>query len=94
MRRLHDGGASSLSLDPRSVASRDESAPLRAERLGDRNGAAQSPWLTVDEAAELLRCKPQRIYEMRSSGRLTPHKEGGRAVVSRVDVAALVVKDA
>ncbi len=66
-------------------------AALVLERLGDGNGAA-TPWLSIGEAAAFLRCNPQRVYEMRSDGRLTAHKEGGRAVVSRVEVEALVVK--
>jgi excisionase family DNA binding protein len=58
-----------------------------AERAADQGS---SPWLSIPEAAERLRCKPQRIYEMRTDGRLTRYKEGGRAVVSRVEVESLV----
>jgi Helix-turn-helix domain len=46
--------------------------------------------LSVREAALALRCKPQRIYDLRSSGRLPKTTEGGRAVVRRSDIDALV----
>jgi hypothetical protein len=46
--------------------------------------------LSVREAALALRCKPQRIYTLRSSGRLPRTTEGGRAVVRRSDIERLV----
>lgn len=52
--------------------------------------SAESPYLNVDEAAAFLRCKPQRIYELRTSGRLTRLSDGGRALVLRKELAALV----
>jgi hypothetical protein len=52
--------------------------------------ASESPYLNVDEAAAFLRCKPQRIYELRTSGRLTRITEGGRALVLRKEVELLV----
>lgn len=52
-----------------------------------------SPYLTVDEAAEFLRCKPQRIYDLRSSGRLNRFSEGGRALVLRAELERLVVDE-
>ncbi|MGH3024775.1 MAG: helix-turn-helix domain-containing protein [Gaiellaceae bacterium] len=44
----------------------------------------------MGEAAEMLRCKPQRVYDLRSAGRLPRTTEGGRAVVRRVDLERLV----
>lgn len=49
-----------------------------------------SDLLSVREAALALRCKPQRIYDLRSSGRLPKTTEGGRAVVRRSDVEGLI----
>jgi excisionase family DNA binding protein len=46
--------------------------------------------LTCAEAAELLRCKRQRIDDLLSAGRLSRFKEGGRTLVSRAEVEALV----
>jgi excisionase family DNA binding protein len=52
-----------------------------------------SPYMTVDEAAEFLRCKPKRIYDLRSSGRLSRFNEGGRALVLRSEIEALVLDE-
>jgi len=52
-----------------------------------------SPYLTVEEAAEFLRCKPKRIYDLRSSGRLGRFNEGGRALVLRSELELLVVDE-
>jgi excisionase family DNA binding protein len=61
-------------------------------RLAERDGWQQeSPWMTIAEAAEYLRCNRQRIYELRSARRLTPHVENGRALCARDEVEALVV---
>lgn len=46
--------------------------------------------LSVREAALALRCKPQRIYDLRSSGRLPKTTEGRRAVVRRSDIDGLI----
>jgi excisionase family DNA binding protein len=48
--------------------------------------------MTTAEAAEYLRAKPQRVHDLLSAGRLTRHKEGGRTLVSRAEVEALVTK--
>ncbi len=50
--------------------------------------------LTVKEAAGYLRCTPQRIYELRSDGRLPRTREGGRALVWRRDLDALIADPA
>ena len=55
--------------------------------------ATTSPYLTPKEAAGFLRCDPQRIYELRSSGRLTAYTEGGRALVARSELEALIAID-
>ncbi len=74
-------------------------AELVLEQLADRRApATDGRWLTVEEAAAFLRCKPQRIYELRSSRQLTPHYEGqggadgrrGRALVDRQELEALI----
>lgn len=48
--------------------------------------------LSVPEAAAVLRCKPQRLYDLRSAGRLPRTTEGGRAVVRRSDLDRLVTE--
>lgn len=62
--------------------------------LEDRGAGDVRELLTVSEAAEYLRCSRQRIYELRSSGRLPKTMEGGRALVRRVDLDGLVVDEA
>jgi excisionase family DNA binding protein len=49
-----------------------------------------SPYLTTAEAAEYLRAKPQRVHDLLSAGRLTRFKEGGRTLVLRAELEALV----
>lgn len=66
-------------------------AELVLQRLDDL--APASEWLSIDEAAAFLRCKPQRIYDLRSDGRLSRHAEGGRALVARRELALLVVDE-
>jgi excisionase family DNA binding protein len=57
------------------------------ERVLERLPTA-SEFLTPTEAAELLRAKPQRVYDLLSSGRLTRHKDGSRVLVSRAELVA------
>jgi predicted DNA-binding transcriptional regulator AlpA len=61
-----------------------------ARRLEARGSRPESGLLSVPEAAGVLRCKPQRIYDLRSAGRLPRTVEGGRAVVRRSDLERLV----
>ncbi len=68
-----------------TVAAR--AAELVLERLETPSPAA-SEFLTVAEAAELLRAKPQRVYDLLSDGRLERFKDGSRVLVRRADVAA------
>jgi excisionase family DNA binding protein len=51
-------------------------------------GTSGKPYLTVSEAAEYLRAKPQRVYDLLSSRRLTRHKDGARVLVSRSELDA------
>jgi excisionase family DNA binding protein len=53
---------------------------LRAEQ--------ESPYLTVTEAAALLRAKPQRIYDLFSDGRLRRYGSAGARLVSRAELVA------
>ena len=69
-------------------------AELLEERGTRRGRYGTAPdLLSVTEAAELLRCKPQRVYDLRSAGRLPRTNEGGRAVVRRVDLDRLVAEE-
>ena len=47
------------------------------------SGAPPSPFMTVVEAAEFLRCSRQRIDDLLSQRRLTRHKDGARTLIRR-----------
>jgi hypothetical protein len=67
-----------------------------AEKLEERRWATRQEaceLFSVPEAAEVLRCKPQRVYDLRSAGRLPRTTEGGRAVVRRTDLEGLVAEE-
>lgn len=66
-------------------------AQLR-EELAEARGASQ--WMTTAEAARYLRCEPQRIYELHSSGALPAHREGGRLLFAVSDLERRVVPPA
>jgi excisionase family DNA binding protein len=66
-------------------------ADLVLARLPDRRVATESHFLTVKEAAELLRCSRQRVYDLLSDGRLTRHKDGSRVLILRAEVIAHVL---
>jgi excisionase family DNA binding protein len=52
--------------------------------------APASPYLTIPEAAELLRCSRQRVDDLLSQRRLTRFKDGTRTLVSRAEIDAYV----
>lgn len=54
----------------------------------DQPSRAPSPYLSVPEAAEYLRAKPQRVYDLLSARRLTRYKDGSRTLVSRAELDA------
>lgn len=55
-------------------------------RLGDQAANGPGPYLTIPEAAELLRCGRQRIDDLLSQRRLSRFKDGSRTLVSRAEV--------
>ena len=73
-----------------------EQVELIARRVADLVGkqAAEPDLLTVPEAAEFLRCKPQRVRDLLSQGRIGRIKEGGRTLVARSDLMAHLRKAA
>ena len=52
-----------------------------------------SPYMTVAEAADFLRCKPQRIYDLRSARKLKAYSDGSRALISREELQRLVTEE-
>jgi excisionase family DNA binding protein len=62
-------------------------APLLAAPSG-------SPWLTVTEAADYLRCKPKRVYDLISQRRIPAHRDGGRVLLRRDELDDYLRDDA
>jgi excisionase family DNA binding protein len=60
------------------------------ERLVRVAPAQTSPYWTVAEGAEYLRCTRQRIYDLLTARRLTRVKEGRRTLLRRAEVEAYV----
>jgi excisionase family DNA binding protein len=66
-------------------------AQRAAEILAERQTVTElSPYLTVEEAADYLRCKPKRIYDLTSQRRLPFVKDGSRTLLLRADLDAYV----
>lgn len=59
------------------------------EHLDARAPEPVGRWLTVEEAAAYLRCGRQRIYDLRSAGRLSRHGDGRKALIDRHELDAL-----
>lgn len=65
----------------------NEIAALVAARLEPKKNTRQlSDWLTTEEAADYLRCKTRRIYDLTSQGRLTAVKDGSRNLYERAEL--------
>jgi excisionase family DNA binding protein len=52
-----------------------------------------SPYLTIPETADYLRCSRQRVDDLLSQRRLTRHKDGARTLVSRAEVHRYLNKE-
>jgi len=57
-----------------------------AEMLAERQRPAEHELMSVDEAAELLRCRRQRVYDLLSQGRLPHLKDGARVLIRRAEL--------
>ena len=62
-----------------------------AERIGARE---ESRLLTVEEAAEFLRCRPKRIYDLTSQRRLDFVKDGSRTLIRREAIERYLAEEA
>ncbi len=77
-----DGVALALALDvPGEVVERI--AQRAAAIVVEHEAPGASPWLTVGEAAEYLRCPKSRLYSLVSAGRIPFVKDGSRTLFSR-----------
>jgi excisionase family DNA binding protein len=62
----------------------EQAAAIVLDRIAPAE--ARLPYLTLLEAAEYVRAKPQRVYDLLSSGRLSRFKDGRRVIVSRAEL--------
>lgn len=49
-----------------------------------------SPWLNVTDAAQRLRCRKDRIYDLIALGKLHPRRDGRRVLLHRDDLDAYI----
>jgi excisionase family DNA binding protein len=77
---------------PRTVleAIARRAAAIVAESLSTEPQA----FIGVEQAAEHLACKPQRIYDLVSQGRLGCHRDGRRLLFRRPDLDAYLARTA
>lgn len=62
-------------------------APMVAELIRSEGSASESEFMTVEEAADLMRSTPGRVRNLITSGRLVPDAYNGRRpLLSRVQV--------
>jgi excisionase family DNA binding protein len=64
----------------------DEALAAIADALPRETAEPESPYLTIREAADYLRCKRQRVDDLLSSRRPTRYKDGGRTLVERAEL--------
>jgi len=62
----------------------------RAAALIPAGTPAVSPWLNVEEAAERLRCRKDRIYDLIALGKLHPRRDGRRVLLHHDDLDAYI----
>jgi excisionase family DNA binding protein len=69
----------------------EEIAQRAADILEERLVRQAAPrWLTIDQAAEYIAASKQRVYDLRSSGRISRHGDGRRALVDRDELDQLI----
>ncbi|HEX2161691.1 MAG TPA: helix-turn-helix domain-containing protein [Thermoleophilaceae bacterium] len=75
------------------LAERPDALDRLAAKLAERVGTsvpATDEWLDVNGAAKYLACKPQRLYALKSAGRIPFHKDGSRLLFSKAELRAFV----
>lgn len=75
----------SLSIPPEFV---EAVAQHVADLLAKHQTTDLTPYMTVEEAAEYMRCRPKRIYDLTSQRRLPFVKDGSRTLLRRADLDA------
>ena len=79
----------------RLIADSPAAVQLLRDLVGDPAGQpSASGYCTVGEASELLRSQRQRVYDLLSVGKLTRYKDGGRTLLSRVEIENYIAEGA
>jgi excisionase family DNA binding protein len=66
----------------------EQIAQRAAAIVVEHEAPSASPWLTVGEAAEYLRCPKSRVYSLVSARRIPFVKDGSRTLFSRGELDA------
>jgi excisionase family DNA binding protein len=86
--------ALSLTFPPELV----DAIALRVVEMLEARGLAPqtpaTPYLDVDQAAEYIAAKPQRVYDLVSAGTLAPCRDGRRLLFKRADLDAYLTDGA
>lgn len=72
----------------------EQVAERAAEIVAAANPVTASPYMTVDQAAEYMACKPKRIYNLCSQHRIDFFKDGSRTLLRREDLDAYLERGA
>jgi excisionase family DNA binding protein len=81
------GAAIDAALDALVLDLAEQVADMLADRVGSA-APSRSPWFTVGEAADYLRCSKKRVYDLTSQSRLPAHKDGSRTLLHRDELDA------
>ncbi len=77
-----------IELPPEAVQELIEAVVARV--LAELEPVERSEYVTPKVAARFLGCKPQRIYDLVTAGKLSKYSEGGRTLLLREEVRGLV----
>jgi len=68
----------------------EQTAPVQPAPMNMPAPSPSAIYLTVNEAAELLRCKPQRIYNLLYERQIDRYRDGGRILIRRDEIESWV----
>jgi excisionase family DNA binding protein len=86
LRALREGAGVKLEIEL-TDAQLEAIAQRAAELVADRQ---DDGFMNVDQAAEFLACNPDRIYALKSAGRIPFHKDGSRLLFDRDELREYV----
>jgi len=73
-----------------AIAERAAEIVLERSAKARNGGSEPSPYMTIAEGADFLRCSRQRVDDLLSQKRLTRFKDGARTLVSRAEIESYV----